>query len=31
MIVFALRQAELGITVAEIYRNLGIVEETLYR
>jgi hypothetical protein len=30
-IVFALRQAESGTSVAEICRKMGIVEQTFYR
>lgn len=29
-IAFALRQAELGITVAEVFRKMGISEATFY-
>lgn len=29
-IVFALRQAETGVTVAEVYRKMGISEATYY-
>jgi len=30
-IVFALRQAESGTRVAEVYRKLGVSEQTYYR
>lgn len=30
-IAFALKQAEMGITVAEICRKLGVSEQTFYR
>lgn len=30
-IAYALRQTELGVTVAEVYRKLGIFEATFYR
>lgn len=30
-IAYALRQAELGVTVAEVYRKMGISEATFYR
>ncbi len=30
-IAYALRRAELGVTVAEVYRKMGISEATFYR
>ncbi|MNS04196.1 Transposase [compost metagenome] len=30
-IAFALKQAELGTSVAEVYRKMGITEQTYYR
>lgn len=30
-IAFALRQAEVGTTIGEIYRKMGVAEATFYR